>query len=114
MSFTLPFDGSITLRSKTTLDNLDYAKYIRRLGIEKISQMEYDTLEQIRNLSYAIITLDGVDYSEKTYEEKYEMLLSMSEAKVAAIIVETVSFWRVSHLLLHPGLIDFLQQTPEE
>ena len=113
MSFMLPFGGNITLRSKTTLDNLDYAIYIRRLGIEKISQMEYDTLEQIRNLAYAVRTLDGVDYSEKTHDEKYNALLGMSEAKVAAIIAGTVSFWRVSHLLLHPGLIDFLQSTPE-
>lgn len=113
MDFRLPFGGSITLRSKTTLDNLDYAIYIRRLGIEKISQMEYDTLEQIRNLAYALRTLDGVDYSEKTYNERYNSLLGMSESKVAAIIAATASFWRVSHLLLHPGLIDFLLETPE-
>ena len=114
MKFELPFDGSITLRSKTTLDNLDYAVYIRRLGLEQISQLEYDTLEQLRNLSYALRELDGVDYSEKGYEEKYDMLLSTSEAKVASIVSATVSFWRVSHLLLHPGLIDFLEQTPGE
>ncbi len=114
MEFKLPFGGSITLRSKTTLDNLDYAIYIRRLGIEKISQLEYDTLEQIRNLSYAVRQLDGVDYSEKTYEERYDGLLGTSEAKVSAIITSTVMFWRVSHLLLHPGLIDFLEQTPGE
>ncbi len=113
MSFKLPYGGSVTLRSKTTLDNLDYAIYIRRLAIEKISQLEYNTLEQIRNLSYAVRELDGVDYSNKTYEEKYQMFLETSEAKVAAIISNTVMFWRVSHLLLHPGLIDFLEQTPE-
>ncbi len=78
MDFKLPFGGNVTLRSKTTLDNLDYAMYIRRLGIEKISQLEYDTLEQIRNLAYALRALDGVDYSEKTYEEKYDALLTMS------------------------------------
>ena len=75
MNFKLPFGGNVTLRSKTTLDNLDYAIYIRRLGIEKISQLEYDTLEQIRNLAYAIRTLDGVDHSKKTYDEKYNLLL---------------------------------------
>ena len=114
MTFKLPFEGSITLRSKTTLDNLDYAKYIRRLGIEKISQLEYDTLEQVRNIGYALRSLDGVDYSDKSYEDKYNALLGMSEAKVASIVSNTVSFWRVSHLLLHPGLIDFLEQTPGE
>lgn len=114
MEFKLPFGGNVTLRSKTTLDNLDYAMYIRRLGLEKISQLEYDTLEQIRNLSYAVRVLDGVDYSDKSYEERYNALLGMSEAKVASIITNTVSFWRVSHLLLHPGLIDFLEQTPGE
>ncbi len=113
LSFDLPFGGKVTLRSKTTLDNLDYATYIRRLGIEKISQLEYDTLEQIRNLSYAVRELDGIDYSKRTYDERYKAFLSMSEAKTAAIIGRTVMFWRVSHLLLHPGLIDFLEQTPE-
>ena len=76
--------------------------------------MEYDTLEQIRNLSYALVVLDGVDYSKKSYEERYDALLEMSEAKISAIISNTVSFWRVSHLLLHPGLIDFLGQTSGE
>ena len=114
MKFKLPFGGSITLRSKTTLDNLDYAVYIRRLGLEQISQLEYDTLEQIRNIAYALRELDGVDYSEKTSEEKYDALLALSEAKMASIVGGTVSFWRVAHLLLHPGLIDFLEQTPGE
>ncbi len=114
MTYALPFGGKVTLRSKSTLDNLDYAIYIRRLGLEKISQLEYDTLEQIRNLSYAVMELDGVDLSEMAAEKRYDALLGMSEAKIAAIINRTASFWRVSHLLLHPELIDFLGQTPEE
>ena len=113
-SFKLPFGGSVTLSSRSTLDNLDYAMYIRRLSLEQISNLEYETLEQIRNLTYAITKLDGEDYSALEYEERYDRLLAMGEAKVAAIINCTSIFWKTAHILLHPGLIDFLGQTPEE
>ncbi len=113
-TFKLPFGGSVTLSSRSTLDNLDYAMYIRRLGLEQISNLEYETLEQIRNLTYAIAELDGEDYSILEYEERYDKLLAMGEAKVAAIINHTSIFWKTAHILLHPGLVDFLEQTPEE
>jgi len=110
MEFDLPFDGHITLRSKSMNDYIDYNEYVRRLLIDEISQREFDTFTQLRNLSYCMVELDGDDFSEMSIEERYKHLLGLSDIKISAIIMHTKNFWRVSHLMLHPRLVDFLLQ----
>jgi hypothetical protein len=112
--FQLPFGGSVTMRSKTVNDYVDYTEYVRRLLLDPISQKEFDTFTQLRNLSYAIVVLDGDDLSSMDIEDRFELLKNTSEIKVTAIINLTKSFWRIAHLLLHPGLVDFLASSPEE
>ena len=112
--YDLPFGDSVTLRSKTVNDYIDYTEYVRRLLLEPISQNEYDTFTQIRNLTYAVVVIDGDDISQLPTEEKFNILYNMNEAKISAIINSTKQFWRISHLLLHPGLVDFLVSIPEE
>jgi hypothetical protein len=112
--FALPFTGSVTMRSKTVNDYVDYTEYVRRLLLDPISQKEFDTYTQLRNMTYAVVELDGDDLSELPIEERFDILRNTSEVKITAIINTTRSFWRVAHLLLHPGLLDFLAQTPEE
>jgi len=112
-AFTLPFGGSIVLRTKSVNDFIDYTNYVRRLLLEPISKNEYDTYTQLRNLAYAIVELDGEDLTEMDIEEKFQYLRTLSDAKVAAIITTTVKFWRVSHLLLHPELVPFLSKQPK-
>ncbi len=112
--FDLPFGGSVTMRSKTVNDYVDYTEYVRRLLLDPISQKEFDTFTQLRNLSYAVVTLDGDDLSDMEIEERFKLLTNTSEIKITAIINLTKGFWRVAHLLLHPGLVDFLASSPEE
>jgi len=112
--FDLPFGSSVTMRSKTVNDYVDYTEYVRRLLLDPISQKEFDTFTQLRNLSYAVVALDGDDMSEMSANDRYDMLKETSEVKITAIINTTKSFWRIAHLLLHPGLVDFLAQSPEE
>lgn len=112
--FKLPFNGSVTLRSKTVNDYIDYTEYVRRLLIEPISQKEFDTFTQLRNLAYAIVELDGDDWSAMSIDDRFNKLRGTSEVKITAIINTTKEFWRICHLLLHPGLVDFLASTPEE
>ncbi len=112
--FSLPFNGAVTMRSKSVNDYVDYSEYVRRLLLDPISQKEFDTFTQIRNLAYAIVVIDGDDISHLPVEERFDMLRKMSEIKITAIINNTKSFWRVTHLLLHPGLVDFLAHMPEE
>jgi len=114
MTFELPFNNHVRLRSKTINDFIDYTEYVRRLLLKPISQKEFDTLSQMRNLSYAIVELDGDDWSQLNIDDKYKMLMDMSEQKITAIINATTRFWKVAHLLLHPKLNDFLSQSPEE
>jgi len=112
--FDLPFGGSVTMRSKTVNDYVDYTEYVRRLLLDPISQKEFDTFTQMRNMAYAVVSIDGDDISEMSTDDKFELLKNMSEIKITAIINNTKSFWRITHLLLHPGLVDFLVSTPEE
>jgi len=112
--YSLPFGGEVTMRSKTVNDYVDYTEYVRRLLLDPISQKEFDTFTQMRNLSYAIVAIDGDDISELSIDDKFALLTGMSEIKITAIINNTKVFWRITHLLLHPGLVDFLAQTPEE
>jgi len=114
MEFDLPFGGHITLRSKTINDFIDYNEYVRRLLLEPISKREFDTITELRHLAYALVELDGDDYSSMGIEDKFKLIRSLSDVKITAILNKTVRFWRVAHLLLHPGLTDFLMQTPEE
>ena len=114
MDFSLPFGGSVTMRSKSVNDYVDYNEYVRRLLLDPISQKEFDTFTQLRNMTYAIVSMDGDDYSEMDIEDKFTMLKGTSEIKITAIVNEAKPFWRVTHLLLHPGLVDFLAETPEE
>lgn len=112
--FKLPFGGSVTMRSKTVNDFVDYTEYVRRLLLDPISQKEFDTFTQLRNLAYAVVELDGDDLSAMDIEDRFERLKDTSEVKITAIVNVTKEFWRTSHLLLHPGLVDFLVSTPEE
>jgi len=114
MEFDLPFNGHITLRSKTINDYINYTEYVRRLLLEPISQKEFDAVTEARHLAYAIIELDGDDYSALDIEEKFDMVRNMSEPKLTLILNTTKKFWRVAHILLHPGLSDFLLKTPVE
>lgn len=113
-TYNLPFGGTVTMRSKTVNDYIDYTEYVRRLLLDPISQKEFDTITQLRNMAYAVVEMDGDDFSEMGIEDKFNMLRNTSEVKVTALINETVTFWRTAHMLLHPGLIDFLASTPEE
>jgi len=113
MEFSLPFGENFTLRSKSVNDYVDYNSYVRRLLLEPISQKEYDTFTQMRNLSYAMASIDGEDIGDKTVEEKFEIISALSEIKITAIINVSKKFWRVTHLLLHPKAIDFFSQSPE-
>lgn len=112
--FSLPFGGNITMRSKTVNDYVDYTEYVRRLLLDPISQKEFDTFTQLRNMAYAVVVIDGDDLSQMDIEDKFQMLRNTSEVKITAIINLTKEFWRTTHLLLHPGLVDFLVSIPEE
>jgi len=113
-SYKLPFGSTFTLRSKTINDFTDYLEYVRRLMVDPITEKQYETLTQIRNLSYALVEIDGDDLSEMEIEDKFQFLYAMSDAKITMIIQQSVDFWRISHLLLHPGLTDFLLEQPQQ
>jgi len=114
MDFNLPFGGTVTLRSKTINDYIDYTEYVRRLLLDPISKNEFNAVTEARHLAYAIVELDGDDYSQLDIEDKFKMVRDMSEIKLTTILNSTKSFWRVAHVLLHPGLSDFLLRTHEE
>ncbi len=113
MRFSLPFGEYVVLKSKTINDFVDYNEYVRRLLADPLSQKEYDTFTQMRNLAYAIAEIDGKDYRDTSIEERYQIVSNMSEIKVTAIINSSVKFWRTAHLLLHPKAIDFLLSSQE-
>jgi len=113
MRFDLPFGEYVVLKSKTINDFVDYNEYVRRLLADPLSQKEYDTFTQMRNLAYAIAEIDGEDYRDTSVEERYQIVSNMSEIKVTAIINSSVKFWRTAHLLLHPKAIDFLLSSQE-
>jgi hypothetical protein len=114
MEFDLPFNGHITLRSKTINDYINYTEYVRRLLLDPISQKEFDAVTEARHLGYAIVELDGDDFSGYDIEDKFDMVRNMSEPKLTSILNTTKKFWRVAHVLLHPGLSDFLLKTHVE
>lgn len=103
----------IVLRSKNMNNHVDFADYMRRILIGQISQREFETLRQLRQLSYAIVEYGDEDWSELDIKEKFDKLLEKDEMAITMLINASVNFWRISHLMMHPGALSFLEIKPQ-
>lgn len=105
----------IELRSKNIHDHIDFAAFLRMiLQRDDISQREYETLRQARQLVYAIKTFNGEDWTKYDIEERWEKVQELDELVVSMIINASEKFWKISNLMLHPGVVDFLQKRPQK
>ena len=82
---------------------------MRRILITQISQREFETLRQLRQLSYAIVNWGLDDIQDYDAEAKFKYLLSKDELAITMVINASRNFWRISHLLMHPGAVSFLE-----
>ncbi len=103
----------VVLRSKNMNNHVDFAEYMRRILITQISQREFETLRQLRQMAYAIVSYGGEDWSELSIADKFEKLLDKDEMILTMIINSSTHFWRISHLMMHPGALSFLERLPQ-
>jgi len=104
----LPFGNKCVLQSKKVLDEADYFSFLFNAIEKQMNMEEFQYILNIRNLAHSLVSINDEDYTDKTFEEKYEMLMDMPAPFVAAILNASSKFWAILLLMLHKDFVGFL------
>ena len=107
-TFDLPFGLSFTLKTRKVFDDIDYFTFIKEAIEQNVTIDQFEFMNSIRNLAHAIQRIGKEDYSELSVQERYEILKQKPASLIGAIMARSKKFWRISIILIHSELVDFL------
>ena len=113
--FNLPFNvGTIKLRSKKVLDELDYYRFLEEALSKNVTIDEFNFLTSVRNLALVLVKYKDQSFEGKTLEEKIDFLNNLSTPLVMSLTNLIQPFWSLMMISMHKDFVVFLLKRTQQ
>ena len=106
----LPFDTYMILTTKRAMDELDYFSFLYSAMEKDVTVDQFRFMSTVRQLADILVQHNDIDFRNKTIDERYEYLMSLSSPLLTAMANRSQKFWALLLLMMHKDLVGFLMR----